>query len=57
MPAVTRPLQNELVQVQPGEFALIHGDIYHRFQCPKKTAEIKEVGDCWLDTTSRVVGL
>ena len=43
------PLQNEPVQVRPGEFALIHGDVYHRFQCINKTFEIEEVSDCWLD--------
>ncbi|MCP3662299.1 MAG: hypothetical protein GY696_07350 [Gammaproteobacteria bacterium] len=42
-------LQNKPVQIQPGEFAFIHGDVYHRFQCPNKTAEIKLVADCWLD--------
>ena len=30
------------IPIQPGLFSLVHGDLYYKFSCPNKTAEILE---------------
>ena len=39
--------------IQPGVFGLVHGDMYYKFSCPNKMAEILELEDCWTDIPIR----
>ncbi|MCP3664700.1 MAG: hypothetical protein GY696_19780, partial [Gammaproteobacteria bacterium] len=39
------PLQSGPLAIQPGVFAMVHGNLYYRFACENKTAVNAEVSE------------